>query len=112
MYSCIKFFILFYSSNKIVSSAASAMKWLPTTCHQQAMGFITGVAAAGGENVARGVATLAPLQPLPSLSQGGDDDGHDPDFKEDEDECPSSMKERFNRQLRRFNKQMRQLHFG
>ena len=50
------------------------------------MGFSTGIAAAGGNVAARGVATLAPLQPLPSLPQALDDAANDADVKEDDDE--------------------------
>ena len=45
------------------------------------MGFSTGIAAAGGNVVARGVATLTPLQPLPSLPQAPDDAANDADVK-------------------------------
>ena len=49
-------------------------------------GFGTGVVAAGGNMVARGVATLAPLQPLPSLPQAPDDAANDANVKEDDDD--------------------------
>ena len=45
------------------------------------MGFSTGIAAAGGNVVARGVATLPTLQPLPSLSQALDDAANDADVE-------------------------------
>ena len=50
------------------------------------MGFGTGIAAAGGNVVAGGVATLAPLQPLSSLPQALDDTADNADVKEDDDE--------------------------
>ena len=49
-------------------------------------GFSTGVAAAGGNMVARGVTTLAPLQPLSSLPQALDDAANNADAGEDDDD--------------------------
>ena len=69
-----------------INAASSATKRLPTTCHQQVMGFGTGIAAAGGNVVAKDVATLAPLQPLPSLPQAPDDAADDADVEEDDDD--------------------------
>ena len=50
------------------------------------MGFSTGITAASGNVVARGVATLAPLQPLPSLPQALDDAADDANVREVDDE--------------------------
>ena len=67
-----------------VNAAASATKRLPTTCHQQATGFSAGITAAGGNVAAGGVATLAPLHPLPSLPQALGDVSNDANVEEDD----------------------------
>ena len=83
---CMRLNFFFTVQTQAINAAAAATKRLPTTCHQQAMGFSIGVTAAGGNVVARGVATLAPLQPLPSLPQALDDAVDDTDVEEDDDD--------------------------